>query len=385
MRAILVDDESSALTSLDIALHKIGGITIIGKYTNSYMAKKNILSKKPDIIFLDIQMPGISGINLAEEIQCSLPETNIVFVTAYDEYAVRAFELSAIDYLLKPVRSNRLKETIQRISKSYMEKTILDSSSIRAPMICAFQSLSFVLEDNIDKTIDVRWRTSKVRGVFIFLLQHRGDFIRKETLLDLFWPNLDIKKGYTQLYSAIYQIRKTLAAIHVNIFISNLENGYRLDMNGVKFDVDVWEKGIEKLSVVTSETLPKHQQLLTLYRGNYLENEDYLWVENERERLKILWIQHISKIADYFTEKRQFSEAISLYLRLQMSHPYIEECYFKLMQLYSKIDEIHSVERQYNYLQRMLMDQYGNQPRQDIQTWFQNWKNDCSNVEYRMS
>src|SRR5690625_851803 len=90
------------------------------------MAKKNILSKKPDIIFLDIQMPGISGINLAEEIQCSLPETNIVFVTAYDEYAVRAFELSAIDYLLKPVRSNRLKDTIQRISKAYKRESTSD-------------------------------------------------------------------------------------------------------------------------------------------------------------------------------------------------------------------------------------------------------------------
>lgn len=384
MRAILVDDESSALTSLENALHKICEITIIGKYTNSYTARENVLSQKPDIVFLDIEMPGISGIEFAEEIQCLLPEINIVFITAYDEYAVKAFELNAIDYVLKPVRRNRLKETIQRISKSYKEETFSDAS-IKSPMVCALQSLSFVLEDNINKTIDVHWRTSKVRSVFTFLLQHRGDFIRKEALLDLFWPDLDIKKGYTQLYSAIYQIRKTLSANNVNIRIINLEDGYKLDMNGVKFDVEEWERGIKEFPVVTNETLPKHQQLLTLYRGDYLANEDYLWAEIERERLKILWIQHISKVADYLADKNQFNEAISLYLRLQTAQPYIEESYFKLMQLYSKIDEAHSVKRQYDNLKKMVLDQYENQPRQDIQKWYKCWEKSRGNQRSRIS
>jgi len=383
VKAILVDDESSALTSLEIALHKIGGITIIGKYTNSYIAKQNILNEKPDIVFLDIEMPGISGIKLAEEIQYSLPEIHIVFITAYDEYAVKAFELSAIDYVLKPVRSNRLKDTVQRISKAYKRESASDSLK-RSVMVCAFQSLSFVQENNMSDTIDVRWRTSKVRGVFVFLLQHRGDFIRKDTLLDLFWPDLDIKKGYTQLYSAIYQIRRTIADINVNIHISSLENGYRLDMNGVKFDVDEWEKGLKKLPAITCETLSAHQELLMLYRGDYLANEDYMWLENERERLKILWIQHICKVADFFANKNQYSEAISLYLNLQMSQPYIEECYFKLMQLYNKIGDIHSVERQYDYLQRMLMDQYGNQPHQCVQDWYKNWKKRRRDLESRI-
>lgn len=383
MKAILVDNESSALASLKIALHKIGGVTIIGKYTNAYIAKQSILNKKPDIVFLDIEMPGISGIQLAEELQCSLPEIHIVFITAYDEYAVKAFELNAIDYLLKPVRSNRLKETIQRIAK-YYKKEIPSDTPKRPPMICAFQSLSFMQEDYPSKTIDVRWRTSKVRGVFIFLLQHRGDFIRKDTLLDLFWPELDIKKGYTQLYSAIYQIRKTLADNNMQIHISNLENGYKLNMDGVKFDVDLLERGIESLPVITNETLPEHQQLLMLYRGDYLANEDYMWLENERERLKILWIKHTFKVADYFVNKNQYSEAISLYLHLQMAQPYIEECYFKLMQLYSEIGEIHSVERQYNHLQSMLRDQYGNQPQQDIQDWYQNWKKKWNKLESKI-
>ena len=378
MRAILVDDELSALKHLERVLLKLGSVDIIEKYINPYEAIVKVLHEKPDIVFLDVEMPGISGIEVAEEIQRSLPEIYIIFITAFDEYAVKAFELNAIDYILKPIKRDRLKKTLQRITKSDKKISTLDTST-KTPMVCAFQSLSFALYNNITEVLEVRWRTSKVRGIFAFLLQHRGVFIRKDTLLDLFWPNLEIEKGYTQLYSAIYQLRKTLSARNVDICITNLENGYKLDMNGVKLDVEEWETGIKELPIVNKDTLPIHQHLLTLYRGDYLANEDFLWAENERERLKILWIKHISKVADYLASDSQFSEAISLYLRLQMAHPYTDGSYFKLMQLYNKVRDKHSVELQYDNLKRMLLEQYDVEPSLTIQGWYKDWQKSWSN------
>ena len=378
MRAILVDDELSALIYLEKLLLKIGCVNIVGKYINPSEAIVKVLHDKPDIVFLDVEMPGISGIEVAEAIQRSLPKICIIFITAFDEYAVRAFELNAVDYVLKPITHDRLKKTLQRISKSDKKRVTLDTSK-KTPMVYAFGSLSFALDNNISEVVDFRWRTSKVRGIFAFLLQHRGVFIRKDTLLDLFWPNLEIEKGYTQLYSTIYQLRKTLSASKVDICITNLENGYKLDMNGVKLDVEEWETGIKELPIVNKDTLPIHKHLLTLYQGEYLPNEDYLWAENERERLKILWIKHISKVADYLASNSQFSEAISLYLRLQMAHPYTDESYFKLMQLYNELRDTHSVELQYDYLKRMLLDQYDVKPRQTIQDWYKMWKKNWSN------
>lgn len=374
MRAVLVDDELSALTYLERVLLKIDDVTIVGKYINPYEAIAQVKHDKPDIVFLDIEMPGISGIEVAESIQSSFPEAHIIFITAYDEFAVKAFELNAVDYILKPIKPDRLHKTLQRVSKSNKQRKALDTTN-KKPIVLAFQALSFALENDLSATLNVRWRTSKVRGIFVFLLQHRGQVILKDTLVDLFWPSLDIEKGYTQLYSTIYHIRKTLSESNVDIHIINLDNGYKLDMNGVTLDVEEWETGITETQNVDSKTLPIHQQLLTLYRGDYLANEEYVWAENERERLKMLWVKHISEVAEYLASNSQFRKAISLYLRLQMAHPYTDESYFKLMQLYSEIGDIHSVELQYHSLKEMLFDQFGIEPKQMIQDWYNNWSN----------
>lgn len=373
MKVILIDDELSALIYLEKVLQKIEQIEIIGQYIDPFEAIDKVLSDKPDVVFLDIVMLGINGIEIAEKIQYYLPHVHIVFVTAFDEYAVQAFELNAIDYVLKPIKLSRLKKTIQRVEKYNREKITFNNSK-DIPMICTFQALSFTPDSSIHHISSIRWRTSKVRGVFTFLLQHRGMFIRKDTLLDLFWSNLEVERGYTQLYSAIYQLRKTLIDNKINIHITNLENGYKLDLNEVKLDIEEWENGLKELPIVTKDTLWRHRSLLALYRGDYLANEDYIWAENERERLKTLWIKHISKVADFLMSEQQFHEAISLYLRLQTAHPYTDVSYFKLMQLYNKIGNHQFIELQYDALKQMLLDQYAIEPSATIQQWYRNWK-----------
>jgi two-component system LytT family response regulator len=95
-------------------------LQIVGEANNAETAIELIKQEKPDVIFLDIQMPGKNGFDLLEEIS-GVPE--VVFVTAYDEYAIRAFEVNALDYLLKPVQSSRLAETVKKLlNKDITEK-----------------------------------------------------------------------------------------------------------------------------------------------------------------------------------------------------------------------------------------------------------------------
>ena len=112
MKAILIDDERLARQELKSLLAAYPEIQIVGEANNVETAIESIKQLKPDVIFLDIQMPGKNGFELLEEIS-GVPE--VVFVTAYDEYAIRAFEVNALDYLLKPVQSNRLAETVKKI------------------------------------------------------------------------------------------------------------------------------------------------------------------------------------------------------------------------------------------------------------------------------
>jgi len=112
MRALLVDDEEIARRGLRIRLERAGDVSVVGECANGAEAVGAIKRLTPDVVFLDIQMPELSGMEVAEALPAqSLP--HIVFVTAFDQYAVRAFEVHALDYLLKPINDRRLAETLR--------------------------------------------------------------------------------------------------------------------------------------------------------------------------------------------------------------------------------------------------------------------------------
>ena len=111
-KAVIVDDEKLAREDLKVLLNNFNEIDIIGEAETANEAKTIINTLNPDLIFLDIQMPGKSGFDLLEEIET---KATIIFVTAYDEYAIHAFEVNAQDYLLKPVNAERLSLAIDHL------------------------------------------------------------------------------------------------------------------------------------------------------------------------------------------------------------------------------------------------------------------------------
>jgi two-component system LytT family response regulator len=116
IRALIVDDEPHAREELASLLDETGAFTIVGRCANAVEAIQAIRAERPEVVFLDIQMPAISGFELLAMIDDDdLPE--VVFVTAHDEHALRAFEERALDYLLKPVARERLAKTVERLQR----------------------------------------------------------------------------------------------------------------------------------------------------------------------------------------------------------------------------------------------------------------------------
>jgi len=114
LTAVLVDDEELARDELGFLLGEVGGVQILGEAGNGLEAVATITHLKPDIVFLDIQMPGLTGFEVARRLIDAATPTHIIFVTAYDKHAIEAFEVNAIDYLLKPVDSARLDVAVTR-------------------------------------------------------------------------------------------------------------------------------------------------------------------------------------------------------------------------------------------------------------------------------
>ncbi len=114
MKALLVDDERLARSGLRRLLESHDDVTIVGEAANADEALSQIRRLNPDVVFLDVEMPGRSGLELLEELE-DFPA--VVFTTAYQEYAVRAFEVSALDYLLKPIAADRLDAALDKVRK----------------------------------------------------------------------------------------------------------------------------------------------------------------------------------------------------------------------------------------------------------------------------
>ena len=111
---VIVDDEKLAIDVLRLRLEKIQDIKVIGEATDGDQALELCQTLQPDVLFIDLQLPGLNGIEVVQVLQADIMPL-IVFVSAYSEYAIDAFELNAIDYILKPVNLGRMQETIKRI------------------------------------------------------------------------------------------------------------------------------------------------------------------------------------------------------------------------------------------------------------------------------
>ncbi|MBO9624253.1 MAG: response regulator transcription factor [Sphingomonas sp.] len=121
IRTILVDDEPLAIQGLELRLQEHEDVEIIDKCSNGREAIRSIKTNKPDLVFLDIQMPGFDGFSVVQGLMEVEPPL-FVFVTAYSDHAIRAFEAQAMDYLMKPVEPARLADTLDRVRQRLTEK-----------------------------------------------------------------------------------------------------------------------------------------------------------------------------------------------------------------------------------------------------------------------
>jgi two-component system, LytTR family, response regulator len=117
LKAVVVDDEQLARDELRYLLEQLGGVEIVAQAGNGVEALRVIEEYQPDLVMLDVQMPGLTGFEVARRVFEAGLESQLVFVTAYDQYAIDAFDVNAVDYLLKPVEPERLATAVDRVRR----------------------------------------------------------------------------------------------------------------------------------------------------------------------------------------------------------------------------------------------------------------------------
>lgn len=182
MTALIVDDERLARLDLRHVLSAHTDVEIVGEAANASEAEAHIQALKPDMVFLDIRMPDGSGFDLLERLESS---PNVVFTTAYDEYALKAFEVNALDYLLKPIAADRLGAALERVRMRLREKSEEQASPDTAPQ-ARLQADSRVFLRDGDKCLFVKVAdilSIRVDGRYVEVKCYRENRVQERLLL----------------------------------------------------------------------------------------------------------------------------------------------------------------------------------------------------------
>ncbi|MFB1052034.1 response regulator [Paraliobacillus sp. JSM ZJ581] len=367
MRTILIDDEHLALEFLAHQLKKFDTITIVGSFTDFNISQSHNLIEETDIVFLDIHMPGVDGLELADKILSINPSISIVFVTAYDTFAVQAFEINALDYILKPVKVERLQKTLDRIIEKKLPKKINQPISSEL-IIHVSHELTFELKE---QTVSLDWRTKKARELFLYLLHHQDHSIHKAELVERFWPTN--KTAFSQLYTTVYHIRKCLADYSDYIQIENKDDYYKLLLHNTKVDLLAWEEKMARLLPLNNINYEAVEETMRIYKHGYLQAYNYAWAEAERFRLEQLWLDYALAIANWYKDNDGLQNAVSWFHRIVNIRSDHEIAHFSLLKLYSQLNESNLVEKQYAMLSAICIDMEIS-INDDIRKWYERWQ-----------
>ena len=235
IRVLIVDDEAPARDRLKRLLADIEGVELIGEAEGGVQAVEMIESEKPDLVLLDIQMPELDGFGVIEALEDPPP---IIFVTAYDEYAIRAFEVNALDYLLKPFSRERLKKAVRRAQEALAEEHDLGVSA--AERFAA--RLGPLLE------------SLATQGQYLTRLAVRDrDRIRVLDVDEVDWIGVEDEQVMVHVGDRAHLIRRTLAELERLLDPTTFFRAHRaaiVNLSRVK-EVIPWFKGSHKLRLTT--------------------------------------------------------------------------------------------------------------------------------------
>lgn len=301
MKAVIVDDEYYAMQGLKMELEDIGGIEIAGMYEDGSKMLDEINEIRPDVIFLDIEMPQINGFELFEKLVDTGCIPNIVFVTAYSHYAVKAFEINAIDYIVKPVTKSRLLKTLERI------KSVSAPEKETTLQINCFRHFSIMVNG---KEINSGWRTRKAEELIAFLVSEKGSFVSKDKIAEALWPEQDRESALSNLYMAYYYIKKQENKTGVRIPIESERGKMRIDAELIVCDMLEFNKLIDAGNRADADERAVYlEKAAGLYQGLLFEDGYYTWVNTIQGFYEYRYLELLDNLIAYYRKKADEQKA----------------------------------------------------------------------------
>ena len=359
LNVILIDDEEPALSEMEYLLKNYPEICILGKFTDPVEALEQISKRKPDVIFLDIDMPVLGGLAAARKLLKDEHKTDVVFVTAYEQYALEAFQVEAVDYLLKPISKERLNQTIERLLRRRKAEAHETKDSL---VISCMGGLQVGRKGKPS----MKWRTEKERELFAFLLQNNGIEMTRDQIVDNLWREDETDRAIHQLHNSIYYLKKSLKEYGIGTNEISISKHYCLLLGSVAFDIAQIEEKAKNLNEMSS--IGELEALYGLFKGSYLQLEGWAWAECNREMLSRLEMAILKRLSKLYTAQGLFQNAESALLSAYNINPFEEDITLMLMELYKANEEKAKAVKHYLEYQELLRQELKIGPNKSIES-----------------
>lgn len=354
MRTIIIDDERPSLELLKRMIGKNKHLEIVGEFTDAIDVIEQMETLLPDVVFTDIEMTYLNGIDFASLVREDREDIQIVFVTAYENYAVDAFAVNAVNYILKPITEENLNKTVERLLKCYVPQQDILQQKNRNKIL----SLGSFRVYGSDEGKAIKWPTSKVKELFACLLCEKEKELDKWQLCDILWPDAAPEKASHSLHSAMNRMKGALKDAGFEMTVQYNNGRYRMDMPDYFWDAEELTSYLKRNLVVTRANVLRFEKMLELCQGELFETEDYLWAEGLRENIKKQCREAHNGIADHYMACKNYHQAEQHLQRLINDDPGDEEAAVRLMELYfltgNKVKLVQGYKRLDEYLKNEL-------------------------------
>ncbi|MDD3174394.1 MAG: response regulator [Herbinix sp.] len=340
LKAVIVDDEKPSLYLLSKQLEETGEVEIIGSYHLSSEALEMIPQLQPDVVFLEIEMHGLNGIELANTLNQLGIETYVIFITAYPQYALDAFRVYAFHYMLKPIKQSELLETVLRLKKliSPCIKVVPQNKECNTE-ITYIRCLGSFEVINSKGTL-VKWSSKKSKELLAYFIIHKERQLDKWKIGEALWPEDNEEHVNNNFHTTLFRLRDIMQKEGIDLQVGSQKGKkYGYCFQPIEIDCDLFQLDsfMEQYPEINDNSIQGFEQIRRLFRGELFSDIDSLWCLPEKEKYLRMMLHILDAMGNYYIHIGEYNKAyhvISQSLELDYSrertHQEIFEVFYYL-------------------------------------------------------
>lgn len=373
----LLDSKERDTENLRNILHLYEYININGIYRTPLEALLNIEKNPPDALFLEVDLIEMSGIDFVRNIKNMSPKIEIIFTTGLVVAAVEAFEVNALDFIVKPVTHIRLDIALQKLQERIFSSNHFNEYVCKIQCFGKFE----LLKISVNYTRNLKWRTKKVKELFAYLLSNYTKSVNKDELTTIIYDGIDRKKAQNNLYVTMSYLRRQLAELGIDRDILLIKSDYSIEIKKGVCDFVDFDRYFKHFFVVDNENVEEVEEHLNLYQGMFLEEEEYLWAGEIRHYADIKYEHILLSLASYYKETKQFRLAEKSLVRILANNQVSLQAMTQLLELYIEYKKYDSFIKQYQIYNQVIREEFDELSEKKYTNYYQSIMNDYHNMK----